>query len=48
MLRPYKGVIFGLVSRGQNELKGVHSVMMRSAHSTKPTKIAGLPNFAPH
>ena len=26
----------------------VYSVMMRSAHSTKPTKIAGLPNFAPH
>jgi hypothetical protein len=25
-----------------------YSVMMRSAHSTKPTKIAGLPNFAPH
>lgn len=25
----------------------IHSVMMRSAHSTKPTKIAGLPNFAP-
>src|SRR6266852_1115401 len=22
--------------------------MMRSAHSTRPTKIAGLPNFAPH
>jgi hypothetical protein len=21
--------------------------MMRSAHSTRPTKIAGLPNFAP-
>jgi hypothetical protein len=21
---------------------------MRSAHSTKPTKTAGLPNFAPH
>src|SRR4029453_8059197 len=25
-----------------------HSTMMRSAHSTKETKIAGLPNFAPH
>ncbi len=25
-----------------------HSVMMRSAHSTSETKIAGLPNFAPH
>src|SRR4029077_3428836 len=25
-----------------------HSTMMRSAHSTNETKIAGLPNFAPH
>jgi hypothetical protein len=25
-----------------------HSVMMRSAHSTRETKIAGVPNFAPH
>jgi transposase len=25
-----------------------HSVMMRSAHSTMETKIAGLPNLAPH
>ena len=25
-----------------------YSVMMRSAHSTSETKIAGLPNFAPH
>jgi hypothetical protein len=25
-----------------------HSVMTRSAHSTRETKIAGLPNFAPH
>src|ERR1700735_2392819 len=25
-----------------------HSVMMRSAHSTSDTKIAGLPNLAPH
>jgi hypothetical protein len=25
-----------------------YSVMMRSAHSTKETKTAGLPNFAPH
>ena len=24
-----------------------HSVMMRSAHSTSETKIAGVPNFAP-
>jgi len=26
---------------------GGYSVMMRSAHSTMDTKIAGLPNFAP-
>jgi hypothetical protein len=25
-----------------------HSVMMWSAHSTNPTKIVGLPNFASH
>jgi hypothetical protein len=25
-----------------------YSVMMRSAHSTRETKMAGLPNFAPH
>ena len=29
------------------ELK-VYSTMMRSAHSTNETKIAGLPNLAPH
>ena len=26
----------------------VYSTMMRSAHSTSETKIAGLPNLAPH
>ena len=25
-----------------------HSVIIRSAHSTSETKIAGVPNFAPH
>ncbi len=25
-----------------------HSVMIRSAHSTRETNTAGLPNFAPH
>jgi hypothetical protein len=25
-----------------------HSTIIRSAHSTSETKIAGLPNFAPH
>ena len=25
-----------------------YSTMMRSAHSTSETKIAGLPNLAPH
>ena len=32
-----------LDGRGSN-----YSVMIRSAHSTSDTKIAGLPNFAPH
>jgi len=27
---------------------GFHSTIIRSAHSTSETKIAGLPNFAPH
>ena len=50
MLRPYneREVTFGLGSQRRNESQGVHSVMMRSAHSTRPTKIVGLPNFAPH
>jgi hypothetical protein len=26
----------------------IHSTIIRSAHSTSETKIAGLPNFAPH
>ena len=26
----------------------LYSVMIRSAHSTSETKIAGVPNFAPH
>jgi hypothetical protein len=30
------------------EFGTIHSTMMRSAHSTSETKIAGLPNFAPH
>jgi len=29
-------------------LGATYSVMIRSAHSTRDTKIAGLPNFAPH
>src|SRR5260370_42401813 len=41
-------VTFGLGSQPRNETHGVHSVMMRSAHSTRPTKTAGFPNFAPH
>jgi hypothetical protein len=32
----------------EEQWEEIYSVMMRSAHSTKPTKIAGLPNFAPH
>jgi hypothetical protein len=43
-----KGGTFGLGSQRRNESRGFHSVMMRSAHSTKPTKIVGLPNLAPH
>ncbi len=31
-----------------HHLTSYHSVMIRSAHSTSETKIAGLPNFAPH
>ena len=27
--------------------RGCYSTMIRSAHSTRPTKMAGLPNFAP-
>src|SRR5437660_12807918 len=43
--------LHGLASAIYNRVrlaKRVHSVMMRSAHSTRPTKMAGLPNFAPH
>ena len=29
-----------------DQSRGGHSTMMRSAHSTSDTKIAGLPNFA--
>jgi hypothetical protein len=29
-------------------IRAVHSVMMRSAHSTRPTKTAGFPNLKPH
>jgi hypothetical protein len=32
----------------RGELGKVHSVMMRSAHSTKLTKTAGFPNLKPH
>ena len=44
MLRPYKAER----ANSKDKTCRVHSVMMRSAHSTKPTKMAGLPNFAPH
>ncbi len=33
------------VRSGPSEL---HSTIIRSAHSTRETKIAGVPNFAPH
>ena len=36
------------VKMTQRRIGIVHSVMMRSAHSTRPTKIVGLPNLAPH
>ena len=34
--------------RGRNTSSEFHSTMIRSAHSTSETKIAGVPNFAPH
>ena len=33
---------------GMDAFEQTHSVMIRSAHSTSDTKIAGVPNFAPH
>jgi hypothetical protein len=35
-------------SPARDALRDFHSTMIRSAHSTSETKIAGLPNFAPH
>jgi len=37
-----------LFYRAWIELSVAYSVTIRSAHSTNETKIAGLPNFAPH
>lgn len=34
------------ITADENTLR--HSVMIRSAHSTSETKVAGVPNFAPH
>ena len=42
---PYKVYAFALDFGAR--LPDDHSTMMRSAHSTSETKIAGLPNFAP-
>src|SRR5579862_6414373 len=38
------------VPRGDDSVctAGDHSAMILSAHSTRPTKIAGLPNLKPH
>ena len=33
---------------GMDAFEKTHSVMIRSAHSTSDTKLAGVPNFAPH
>ena len=40
-MSPLQGMMNGDQSRAR------YSTMMRSAHSTSDTKIAGLPNFAP-
>ena len=37
-----------VIGEGIGSFGRIHSVMTRSAHSTRETKIAGLPNLAPH